>query len=464
MAKRYTSPQQRRDLIENMEIARRIVMGDHHRYNDVTGNYELTYPGRAWFRREVDKYRMHDAIHEMLNEWYPDDWHLLLLEWPHRSASDPNRIAYTPNEKYGEANRQLITTIGKYLTRHFSGVPDHEIRDVVARHTFDGNIHITRDLDEMVDAVIKGPSSCMSKDFSITGSDGNYHHPYEVYDPAYGWGMAIRKTGSKILSRCLVLDHDSRKVFVRSYKRHPDERSHSGVDESLEAWLKAQGYEKYGGWPCGTRLALIELRNRNGIILPYIDGDRDRVHRSHDGKLYIDSNGDYEGNNTDGTADELGRECSCCGNHANEDDGIWIGRYGDDFVGACCSDSYVNAIGRHGDAYYVHEDEAVYAENGNHYHTDYLSDNNIVEDVDGSYQDIDDVVYIESADAYYPHDDDRICHAKNTSRYELTDDCWQCTESGDWYTDDVDYVEVDGDKYHPDNAPETADEENNDAE
>lgn len=460
MAKRFDSPQQRRALITNMDLARRIVMGDMHRYNEVTGNYDLVYPGRAWFRREVDKYPMHDVIDAMLHNWYPDNWHLLLLEWPHRSETDPNRIAYTPNEKYGEANRQVITTIGKYLTRHFTDVPDHEIRDVVARFTYDGDISITRDLDEMVNAVIEGPSSCMSKDFDILGSDGNYHHPYEVYEPAYGWGMAIRKSGTKILGRCLVLDFDGRKVFVRSYKRHPDERSHSGVDESIEAWLKAQGYDKDGCWPEEAPLALIETR-RHGIVLPYIDGDIDRVRRSHDGKLYIDPNGDYEGS-TDGTADEHGTECSCCGERANEDDGIWVGRWGDDFVGACCSDSYTYVIGANGNEYYVHDDDAVHAENGNAYHTDYLDDNSIVEDVNGDYQHLDDVVFIESDGYYYPADDDRICYAEDIERYALSEDCWQCTDSGEWYTDAVDYVEVDGDKYHPDNAPET--EESKDAE
>jgi hypothetical protein len=35
------------------------------------------------------------------------------------------------------------------------------------------------------------------------------------------------------------------------------------------------------------------------------------------------------------------------------------------------------------------------------------------------------------------------------------DGCWQCEESGNWYTDSVDYVEVDGSKYHPDHAPAT---------
>ena len=45
-------------------------------------------------------------------------------------------------------------------------------------------------------------------------------------------------------------------------------------------------------------------------------------------------------------------------------------------------------------------------------------------------------------------------HAEDTGRHELKEDCWQCTETGNWYTDNEDYVEIDGDKYHPDDAPE----------
>ena len=66
---------------------------------------------------------------------------------------------------------------------------------------------------------------------------------------------------------------------------------------------------------------------------------------------------------------------------------------------------------------------------------------------------IDDAVYIESRGDYYHQDDDRICFAEDTEQHELVDDCWQCTETAKWYTDAIDYVEVDGDKYHPDDAP-----------
>jgi hypothetical protein len=37
----------------------------------------------------------------------------------------------------------------------------------------------------------------------------------------------------------------------------------------------------------------------------------------------------------------------------------------------------------------------------------------------------------------------------------LQEDCWQCTHTDKWYTDGTDYVEVDGEKYHPDAVPES---------
>ena len=75
---------------------------------------------------------------------------------------------------------------------------------------------------------------------------------------------------------------------------------------------------------------------------------------------------------------------------------------------------------------------------------------------DGDYTHSDNAVYIHSADEYYHCDDDDICYAEDSGQYELRDDCWQCTESGNWYTDDTDSVEVDGELYHPDHAPESA--------
>jgi hypothetical protein len=68
-------------------------------------------------------------------------------------------------------------------------------------------------------------------------------------------------------------------------------------------------------------------------------------------------------------------------------------------------------------------------------------------------------VYIDSQDAYYHCDDEAIVYAENTNQHELREDCWCCAESGNYYTDDEDNVEVDGETYHPDHAPETDDED-----
>ena len=75
---------------------------------------------------------------------------------------------------------------------------------------------------------------------------------------------------------------------------------------------------------------------------------------------------------------------------------------------------------------------------------------------------------------WYPSDDDRIVFDEYHERHDLIDNCeetedngwvresetWVCAESGKRYSDAVDYVEIDGDKYHPDHVPATNDETN----
>jgi hypothetical protein len=115
--------------------------------------------------------------------------------------------------------------------------------------------------------------------------------------------------------------------------------------------------------------------------------------------------------------------------------------------------------GRRRHEYYVHNDNAVQTQEGDWYDSEYLSDNDIVQLHDGDYTHSDNAVYIESEDAYYSDGDDDICYAEDSNRHELKDDCWQCTETRNWYTDDEDSVEVDDKLYHPDHAPETDEED-----
>lgn len=456
MAKRHSDYTARRDFLKLWQQAVRVLTGDCWGYHKFTGEYVQTYTGRQWFIREYRKYRFHPAVDALIETWEPDNWQRLLLEWPHVSATDPNRLAYTASERHGIDDRQTITTIGKYLVRHFKGVPDHDIRDIVARFTYSGSISITDDLDEMIHAVINGPRSCMSSRFNLRCTDGEQRHPYAVYDPAYGWRMAIRKNGDEILGRCLLHEDGDARGFVRSYKLG------SGVDEAIEAYLKNLGYEKFSEWPDGAQLGMIETR-RGGYLMPYIDGDTQSV-SMRKGYFVIDSGGEYSASITSGYIED-GEECSCCGGLHHE--GFTVGYHFDAWVGNCCEDQYTYAYGRNGNEYYVHNDNVVEVD-GEYYDVDYLCDNNIVEDVDGDYQHVDNVIYIESEEAYYP-DDRRICYAEDTERYELREDCWRCEESRCWYTNDTEYVEVDDKKYHPDNVPDAettdmVDEENSNAE
>lgn len=465
-----------RYFFENVFVrAINIVAGGVKKYNFETGEWE-GYEGRDWFKREVKRYAMHPCIQYVMFDlgYRPHDWHQLLLEYPHRSTTDYNRLAYTRDERAGQDDRQVVTTIGKYLTRHFPDMPDHEIRNVVALFTSNGEMQFLTTMGGIVDAVRRGPHSCMSSVGYVTCDDGEERHPYQVYDPALGWSMAVRINGGSIDGRALVYQAPSgERVFVRSYKRCPN-GGYSYSDEVLEAWLKAQGVVK-GEWDdVGARMRYYSLR-RNGFLMPYLDGDYHNVDVVHiDGTQYVvaRAGGDFCADNTDGTVAEHGEPCSDCGDHFHEDDLTWVGVWEDRQVCSGCLEDYLYCYGRRGNQYYQHRDNVVYVESQDEYYdTDYLSDNDIVELVSGEYEHLDNAVEVDGD--WYHHDDDDICYDEYNDRHQRTDDCvctedlgmvhrsdaWQCAETNNWYSDNIEHIEVDGETYHPDHAPETNNDE-----
>jgi hypothetical protein len=270
--------------------------------------------------------------------------------------------------------------------------------------------------------------------------------------------MAVRTdTDGMVLGRCLVHESDDGKGFVRSYKREREYNSHSGADESIEAYLQGLGYAKWRGWPEHVRIMRYPLR-REGFLMPYIDGQNQHVEETADDDFRISNYDGWEACNTSGMLN--GHYCTCedCGQGMDEDEQYTVGYHEDRTVGPCCIDNYTQVYGRRGNQYYVDSDNAVRVDD-EWYHDEYLSDNGIVELANGEYAHQDNAVYVESADSYYHIDDDDVCHTEDTHEYELKDDCWQCAESGNWYTDDEDSVEVDGELYHPDHAPESEEED-----
>jgi hypothetical protein len=433
---------------------------------------------RPWYRALTDKHpKLHPAVKEAyMSHGMPRNWHTLLLEWPHQSETDANRLAYTPNERYGEADRQVITTIGKYLNRAFD-LPDHVIRDIVARHTSgDCTFKFLNTTADMVDAVQRGPYSCMcwrERNF-VKCTDGERRHPYEVYDPKYGWHMAVRLQGDDVVGRALCNeDEDRGRYWVRSYKKDPNS-GYSYTDEFLEAWLKGQGYDKHSEWADGTKLAL--YRTSDEFLAPYIDGGEQHVSMGSS-YLTIDSNGEYDCDQTGGAPSRNhGVCCDDCSDYFDEDDLNWVGACDDRRVCNGCLEEYRYVYGRRGNQYNLYHEHCVYVESQDEYYDeDYLSDNNIVELANGDYEHIDNAVYIDSEDAWYSSDDDDIVYDDYNERYELTSNCehtedngwvnesdtWVCAGSGKRYSNAIDPVEIDGEHYHPDHAPETEPNETN---
>ena len=425
---------------------------------------------RMWHHREQlsSDYLMHPAIAWALDEADPTDWHLLVLEWPHISDDGKHKIAYTRDDRSGEANRQVVTTIGKYLTRHFPKLPSDVIRDIAAKYA-QGSAKFVRTTEEMVHAMENGPSSCMAKDSDRF--DGG-HHPYEAYAPEFGWHMALYIDGGNITGRALCND----KYFVRSY-RGDTGSSYSQTDDRLEAWLRSEGYEKGNNW-VGYKLKRVDVRNSCGFLAPYLDGDAKYVCEVRDWFEITDDDSDaqWRFDQTDGTADsQSGDPCSDCGDRVDEGDGYWVGVYEDEHVCSdCCHNHYTSVIGRRGNRYYLHDNSTIISVGDEHYDWDYLSDNDIVELADGDYAHLNDACFIERLDEYHLMDD--CVHCEHSDTYELACDCqlladgewaheddvWQCEHSNEYYLNDEEGVRYEtecGKTVHIDHADEYAPEQ-----
>jgi hypothetical protein len=460
------------EIMDDAEKAIRIV--DHDmmvqwhtaRDTDTAIAIDEKREARRWITREIQRYKMHDVIRATVMLARPYDWHQMLLEWPHVSQGDKSKIAYTQNEVKGQRDIQTVTSVGKYLNRHFD-LPDHIIRDLVSRYGTASQFKLVHTTAEMIYHLHRGPQSCMvwGEDRGVRCADGVTRHPYETYDPKFGWHMAVRVEGDATMGRALCMTKpDGHKYFVRSYLRPSNTSSYSQTDDGMENWLQEQSYSKHSSWDDGEKLAYHPAQDN--FVAPYLDGGEKRVTiNAGAGAIVVDSDGEYACDQTGGCPtyedeDENSFECACCGDNTDDDDGYWVERGEDVRVcESCLNHEYQYVYGRRGNQYHVHENNAVYVEsNSEHYDEDYLNDNNIVQLENGEYEQMEEAIEINGD--WYSIDDDRICRFEDTDEYGLTEDGWQCVTSCNWYTDDcTDWVEIKGERYHKDNAPETDDAE-----
>lgn len=171
----------------------------------------------------------------------------------HISKEDQKLIAYTPDRAYGEADRQVKTTLGRFLAKYYPHLPDEAIAALTVDHLseLDTTFEIVRGPDLVEVYRSNALQSCMSK--SDTPMPGG-RHPAEVYDMP-GIAMAVLRDGDgKINARALI--HEATKGFVRVYG-----------DPKLRAKLERSGY-KSAGWQ-GVEFKHIEVDDR--VVMPYLD-------------------------------------------------------------------------------------------------------------------------------------------------------------------------------------------------
>lgn len=437
----------------DLRIAQNIARLRDSRY--IVDSMAYVLRDRDWHRREQDRGYVHPAIFQAWDHHAPDSIEQLVMEWPRASKEGDHKIAYTRDEKYGEADRQLATAVSKYLARHFPKLASNVIRDISARYV-EAKFEIVTTMEDMLETIRKGPGSCMSGKESKFDSDLDGVHPYEVYDPQYGWSMVRVMEEGRITGRVLINDNE----YVRTYRMRFESdgvtpTAYSDTDERLNAWLRDNGYVKASSWR-GNKLKYISANNNCGFVAPYIDGSARDVDVCG-AYLEIVSTGDGEFccDNTGGDADEReDREaCEDCDSRMSADHTWHVYRDSSRCVcESCYQSNYTRVIGRRGDEYAVENSVAVEVDSV-WYHDEWLSDNGIVQLENGEYAKEEDAVWIESASEYYPFESDDICYTK-AGEHEMKDDCvaladgewcltadaWQCEHSGEWYETEIDSV------------------------
>lgn len=456
---------------------------------------DYVYGSHAWHLSVADACPLHACILRIIERECerPLDWHQLLLEWPHVSEDDDSMVAYTRNEEAGRdfpingSKRQTKTTLGKYLARHWPHVPDHIRRDWAGRFK-PAKFEIWDTIEGIISGVELGPQSCMKSSYGTVlfkaydnemlcawrGDQSQpaprwEKHPYIVYQPEFGWRMAVRLDQGVpdiVMARCLINDRD--KTFVRSYKRGESETDYSHTDDKLETWLRDQGYSKKSGWS-GKKLAVFVHPSGEGVMVPYLDGTPQEA--SHEGSHLEVGYGALDGTNTDGNGGSQRGTMGACdvcedGVYEDDDDRVLAGRDEDTLVCGNCSDRFTLVRGndrsaRNGWAnYYVRDDDAVCV-GSQSYDADNLPAC-IVTLHDDEYCHKDDAVYLESEDAYYRCGDDDIVEVDGAwylkdndilvqcedNEYRLRADCWQDHETAKWYSDDEEYITIGDKNFH----------------
>lgn len=280
----------------------------------------------VWRARESQ--RMTDGTYTPL-PWADEAWfkakHDSLNHYAHVSMEDPGKLAFTPSNDHGTADRQQRMSPGRYLQQYFRAELDalppvetgavnvhgekvtidalnYLARTFVNTYGTPDRLMFAETADEMERVYTSGPDSCMSKDVRFYDSD---EHPVRVYAAGDLKLAYIMDASDSITARALVWPE--KRACGRIY----------GDEVALRGLLQEQGYEHFD-WNSLNGARLLKIEQGHGYIMPFIDGDNTYGHHA-DGK-HLKIGGSYEAGFTTGL-DHSPEDCSCdhCGDYMDPD-------------------------------------------------------------------------------------------------------------------------------------------------
>lgn len=177
-----------------------------------------------WQQREIKRFTLGEYLPVLWTgeKWWKDiDCH-----FAHVGVKDKTRVAFTPDEKKGLADRQTAMKPGKYLQQFFSAVlTPEQVRDYAMQHSTkfeDNELKFASSLEEIERIYRDGPS-----DSCFTGTTKANLYASGDFAVAY-----IEDANGNITARALCVPE--RKIYPRTY----------GDTVRLEVLLDAAGYKE----------------------------------------------------------------------------------------------------------------------------------------------------------------------------------------------------------------------------
>jgi len=303
------------------------------------------YVTAAWKHREMS--RIYNKVYKEVTADIPWPVHREIInDCGHMSVKEDGLFAYTPDNDWGIADRQMSTKVGRYLKRLQADdridFVDNRLRDIgtiISAGAKPVVAEFARTQDEIAKVYGAGPGACMVPGHSEAGGivpDFTPAVAYATDDLAVAY---FKNAVGEIKARCVVNMKD--KEFIKIY----------GDDVRLSKALEDAGY-KWGSIE-GCRIAKVDYRGR--WVMPYLD-DVGRVSDYSSDYWVAAEDGDLDAQQCSGLLEDTGgMYCPSCEEYCDEDDMTYIEGEDRHICSECINSHYHFVYGRYGDDF-VHDD------------------------------------------------------------------------------------------------------------